>query len=454
MRSILRLLLVAAFGGMPCGSGGAQEPLPQNVKAKLDEISAILEAMRHDGQDLLAAAKALRTMIEADESLAAPVNDRFRAMLREQQPGSVPQLHALLLPFLLMNAVPNGARAEVFARDSFRLATADGERNDTVFLVAPDTDPAPVHHYRLTWREMPQRPDLSMTIALTEGIHFGLLANDCPARLPPSGSCNLTVQFRIAGNGIRQDQLIATYGPLRAQAPLNGQGAGFPPANLEILPPASTTVRMDSAAAEHGESEVVFRVANRGPGALPPFVPRLWSRESLKPEFWQLDQSSTCPTATTMSGESCTIVLAFNPTRNGQEDALFGLPDPAGRADPRKHGEVFGYARGFLEELPIGTLTNGDACPAPGTPAEVATRRGIVGPGNADVVSFDTLSCGSWEAERRGIQSCSDPGIGEGGARRSWKRSSATTPWRLISVRPAEVQLTCRNGVIERIGTR
>ena len=136
-----------------------------------------------------------------------------------------------------------------------------------------------------------------------------------------------------------------------------------------------------------------------------------------------------------MPGESCSIVLAFDPTRNVQEGALFALPDPNGRNDLRKHGEVFGYARGFVEHLPAGLLTNGDPCPAAGTGAEVVVRRGVAGPGRVDVIWLHTLSCSAWQGGRNGDMRCADAGVLEGGARREWKRTSGGAEFLAHAVR-------------------
>ena len=419
MRPVLRSFLPAlAACGLLLAPAAAQELLPPRVEAELDEVAAALDAMLRDGRALMAAAGRLLPLIEVDPSLAEPLQQRFHAMVRESRSVAAPELRALLLPLLMMNAIPPGARATTLGRDDLQFRPVD----DEAFLAGPGTPPA-AHRYRLEWKDLPAAA-MTLEVALRDGVHFEIAANDCPERPSGSGSCTVAVRFDIAGNGIRQDTLSATYGPLTARVQLSGQGSGFPPADPRIVAPAETTVRLDPATPGAGESRVAFSIVNRGAGPLPPFAPRLWSREKLKPEFWKVDRSSSCTTAATMPGESCSIVLAFDPTRNVQEGALFALPDPNGRNDLRKHGEVFGYARGFVEHLPAGLLTNGDPCPAAGTGAEVVVRRGVAGPGRVDVIWLHTLSCSAWQGGRNGDMRCADAGVLQGGARREWKRTS------------------------------
>ena len=144
MPTNLRRLLLAAFA-LLAGGPGAAEKLPPGLSARLDEIAAAVGAMERDGETLAAAAAKLRTTIEADPSLAGPISEHLRAMLRQSGPGGAPEVRMLLLPFLFLHALPGGPRAETSARARFNLVTADGGRSTGAF-VGSDTS-GRVHHY-------------------------------------------------------------------------------------------------------------------------------------------------------------------------------------------------------------------------------------------------------------------------------------------------------------------
>ena len=261
------------------------------------------------------------------------------------------------------------------------------------------------------------------------------------------------MRFDIVGNGIRQDTLSATYGPLTARVQLSGQGSGFPPADPRIVAPAETTVRLDPATPGAGESRVTFSIVNRGAGPLPPFAPRLWSREKLKPESWEVDRSSSCTTAATMPGETCSIVLAFNATRNVQEGALFALPDPNGRNDLRKQGEVFGYARGFVEDLSGRASHQRRSLPGGGDRRRGGRAPGRGGPGRVEVIWLHTLSCSAWQGGRNGDMRLRRRGRARGSVRGASGSATSGAEFLAHAVRaPSNVWLTCHDGAIERIG--
>ena len=140
MRPVLRSFLpVLAACGLLLAPAAAQEPLPPRVEAELDEVAAALDAILRDGRALMAAAGRLLPLIEADPSLAEPLQEQFRAMVRESRSVAAPELRALLLPLLMMNAIPPGARATTLGRDDLRFRPVD----DEAFLAGPGPRPRP-----------------------------------------------------------------------------------------------------------------------------------------------------------------------------------------------------------------------------------------------------------------------------------------------------------------------
>jgi hypothetical protein len=441
MRAAVAILAACAHLLAPAS---AQESLPPQVEAEIDGLSAALDAVRRDGAALAAAAGRLQAKVATDPELAAAVRARLRTLMDEAS-GAPPQLEALLLPLMLFYAIPPETGGKRLGPLNLRFVAEDGSRwPEQVFIARPDS-PAQPQRYRLAWTDLPAGSLMTLEVA---GEGFRIAGSDCPERPSGSGSCTVTVAFDISGNAVQDGSILATYGPLKTAARMSGQGAGFPPADPRIVAPAETAVRLDPDR-PGADNRVVFTVVNDGPGAMPPFTPRLGSREEMTPQFWQVDKSSTCGKATTAAGGSCTVILAFNPIHNGQETVLFALPHPAGRADPKKRGEAFGYARGFAEALPPGLLINGDPCPAPGSAAEVILRRDMRRPVPDGAIRLDTLSCAAWQRDGEGM-GCADPGFLEGGTRRFWTRD-VDQPWRLSSVLAEAARITCRDGRIERI---
>lgn len=424
----------------------AQSGLPPAAEAHVADIATALDDLRVDGYKIVDAVRALKGLVDADPSLAGPLRQRLDGIAANVRTGAPNTIADLILPFLLLGDRPGG-EPEVLGRDNLRFRTPAGPPPGEAFLSNPSR-PVVTGSYTVEWTDFPKLPDMRLTVALAEGIHFAIASNDCPERPSRSGNCTVSVRFEMGGNGIRQDDLTATYGPLKAHAPLYGQATGFAPADPRIIPPADTTVRLD-AARPGGDVRLSFSVENHGPGALPPFMPRTWSRESLKSKAWAVDPSSTCPSVTTASGESCSVVLGFYPEYNIQESVLFSVPDPRGRTDGS--GEAFGYARGFSEDLPPGLLTNGDPCPAVGAAAEIVVMRHPVGPSGGTFNQIDTTACTAWQPQSDGTLHCADSGIREGGSTRTWARSALDRPMRLTTVRPAEAHLACHDGAIERV---
>ncbi|MFO1209636.1 MAG: hypothetical protein U1E40_10495 [Amaricoccus sp.] len=443
------VLAVLAACGLLLASARAEEAVKPPIAAELDGLSEAFDAVMRDAQAFAAAAGRLQAKAATDPTLTKAVQARLRDMM-ERSDGLSPEIQAFLAPLLLFLAVPHDGAGRPAAPLDLGFVAADDRRGvEAAFIVGPGHQ-SPPQRYRLAWQNMPAGSPTTLGITLSQGVNFHIVGNDCPERPTGSGSCEVTVAFDIAGNAIRTDTIVASYGLLKRMAGVSGQGAGFPPADPRIVAPVEATVRLDPDHPD-GDNRVTFTVVNAGPGALPPFSPRIGSREEGFSHFWQVDPSSTCATATTAAGGSCTLVLAFNPTHNGQESVIFALPDPAGEADPRKRGEAFGYARGFAETLPPGLLANGDPCPAPGAAAEVVLGRSMGRLGVSDgATRLDTLSCGAWQRDGEGMR-CADPGILEGGTRRFWTRADMGQPWRLSSVVAEVARVTCRDGRVDRV---
>ena len=113
-------------------------------------------------------------------------------MVRERSVAA-PELRALLLPLLMMNAIPPGARATTLGRDDLQFRPVD----DEAFLAGPGTPPA-AHRYRLEWKDLPAAAT-TLEVALRDGLHFEIARERLPRAPVPLGKLHCRRAVRHCG---------------------------------------------------------------------------------------------------------------------------------------------------------------------------------------------------------------------------------------------------------------
>jgi phospholipase C len=143
--------------------------------------------------------------------------------------------------------------------------------------------------------------------------------NNCPASLPPSGSCQISVTFTPSAIGVRNAAVsIADNAPNTPQSlPLTGVGV-LP--NVTFSPP---TLSFGNQGIGTASTPQMTTLTNAGAGVLS--ISSIGVSGTNSGDF---AQTNNCPASVPPSG-SCQITVTFTPTRTGNRNAVVSVADNA-----------------------------------------------------------------------------------------------------------------------------
>lgn len=309
------------------------------------------------------------------------------------------------------------------------------------------------------------------------GRNFKVTSSECGS-LETNGSCEITAAMTASYNGIFKDKLQAKIGGVSASIEVTGQAVGWP--DPDLIWEGQNSPRMSSGQVPDGNllrvtdshSEYrTFNITNAGAGYAPPPELSVTDVTGDKKDGWKVTIDDRCASDGIAPGGSCSVVVHAQPKWDGQGNGLIML-SAHGRGVPAKTLVLGSIAKGVAGKLPEGVIGNGDACPAPGSAAEVAVSstdgfrsndgyfsNKPYGGGSierSEYYSVATAGCESWERdEHDGKMSCKVENSGghHSSTLRRYEAKSIEGPWTPTELRPGYIsaRLDCRDGVIETI---
>lgn len=157
------------------------------------------------------------------------------------------------------------------------------------------------------------------------------------ATLPAGDSCTVIVRFRPTATGARSGLLSFWDNTLAARHNVVLAGLGTPPSQSSVTPGA---VDFGSVQVGSTSTPVAVTLTNTGAGSLTFWRFGIASSSANPGDFWVVPGGS-CTLATALaSGESCTVLVRFNPGADGARAGLLSFWDnsPTGRIDAALSG--------------------------------------------------------------------------------------------------------------------